>query len=44
MANKGLSVGEKAPDFILPATFNRKFSLSEFAGQPVIITFLRGTW
>ncbi|SFA71235.1 AhpC/TSA family protein [Bacillus sp. cl95] len=44
MANKGLTVGVKAPEFELPATNNQKIRLSDFSKQPVIITFLRGTW
>ncbi|NKE06531.1 redoxin domain-containing protein [Bacillus selenatarsenatis] len=44
MANRGLNVGKPAPDFALPGTYNTKYSLSDFAGQPIIIVFLRGTW
>jgi peroxiredoxin len=44
MPNKGLTVGKKAPDFALPATNNRQIRLSDYGQQPVIITFLRGTW
>lgn len=44
LANKGLTVGVKAPEFELPATNNQKIRLSDFSKQPVIITFLRGTW
>jgi len=44
LANRGLNVGKKAPDFALLGTNNIKYSLSDFANQPVIIVFLRGTW
>jgi thioredoxin-dependent peroxiredoxin len=44
LVNRGLNVGKQAPDFALPGTNNTKYSLSDFAGQPVIIVFLRGTW
>jgi peroxiredoxin len=35
----GLPAGAKAPDFTLPSTPDQKVSLSEFAGQPVILAF-----
>src|SRR5579862_6960305 len=38
-SQSALSVGTKAPDFTLPSTPDQKVSLSEFAGQPVILAF-----
>ena len=35
----GLAAGTKAPDFTLPSTPDQRVSLSEFAGQPVILAF-----
>lgn len=37
-----LSVGEQAPDFTLPGTGDRTYSLSEFAGRPVVLVFYPG--
>jgi peroxiredoxin len=37
-----LSVGETAPDFSLPGTGGRSYSLSELAGQPVVLVFYPG--
>lgn len=34
-----LQVGEKAPDFTLPATTAEKFSLSQFAGKNNVVLF-----
>ncbi len=34
-----LSVGDKAPDFILPATTQEKWSLSELIGKKNIVLF-----
>jgi len=41
-----LSVGSRAPEFILPAANqDGEFSLSDLLRQgPVILEFLRGTW
>lgn len=36
------SVGEQAPDFTLPGTGGREYSLSSFRGQPVVIVFYPG--
>jgi len=33
------SVGDKAPDFILPAQDGREVSLSSFRGKPVVLYF-----
>jgi peroxiredoxin Q/BCP len=37
-----LSVGDAAPDFTLPATGDRNVSLSDYAGQPVVLVFYPG--
>jgi peroxiredoxin Q/BCP len=37
-----LSVGDAAPDFTLPATGGRNVSLSDYAGQPVVLVFYPG--
>jgi thioredoxin-dependent peroxiredoxin len=34
-----LQVGEKAPDFTLPATTAEKFSLSQFQGKSNVVLF-----
>jgi peroxiredoxin Q/BCP len=38
----GASVGDIAPDFTLPGTGGRNFSLSAYRGQPVVIVFYPG--
>jgi len=38
-AHRALGAGTVAPNFVLPATPDQKISLSEFAGQPVILAF-----
>ena len=37
-----LGVGDQAPDFTLPGTGGREYSLSEFRGQPVVLVFYPG--
>mgnify|MGYP001285202234 FL=1 len=37
-----LGVGDQAPAFTLPGTGSREYSLSEFAGQPVVLVFYPG--
>lgn len=37
-----ISIGDIAPDFMLPATGGRSVSLSDFRGQPVVIVFYPG--
>jgi peroxiredoxin Q/BCP len=37
-----LAVGDRAPDFTLPGTGGRDYSLSEFAGHPVVLVFYPG--
>ena len=41
---KLLSPGTKAPDFTLPSTPNQSVSLSELAGQRVILAFYPADW
>ena len=36
------SVGELAPDFTLPGTGGRSYSLSSYRGQPVVVVFYPG--
>lgn len=36
------SIGDIAPDFSLPGTGGKSYSLSEFRGQPVVIVFYPG--
>ena len=38
----GPSVGDPAPDFTLPGTGGRDYTLSEHRGQPVVIVFYPG--
>lgn len=37
-----IAVGDKAPDFTLPGTAGRTYSLSEYAGKPVVLVFYPG--
>ena len=37
-----LSVGDTAPEFTLPGTGARSYSLSEYRGQPVVLVFYPG--
>jgi peroxiredoxin Q/BCP len=37
-----VSVGDKAPDFTLPGTGDRSYSLSQYAGQTVVLVFYPG--
>ena len=37
-----LGIGDAAPDFTLPGTGGRNYSLSEFRGKPVVIVFYPG--
>ncbi|MCA9432603.1 MAG: redoxin domain-containing protein, partial [Candidatus Omnitrophica bacterium] len=34
-----LQIGEKAPDFDLPSTDGKHYSLSDFSGDPVLVIF-----
>ena len=38
----GLSVGEAAPDFTLPGTGGRSYSLRDYRGKPVVLVFYPG--
>ncbi len=40
--NERVGVGDRAPDFTLPGTGGRDYSLSDYAGQPVVIVFYPG--
>ena len=37
-----VAVGDKAPDFSLPGTGDRSYSLSQYAGQTVVLVFYPG--
>lgn len=37
-----VGVGDQAPDFTLPGTGGRTYSLSEYAGSPVVLVFYPG--
>ncbi len=37
-----LKVGERAPDFTLPGTDDREYSLSQYRGRPVVLVFYPG--
>lgn len=37
-----IKVGDRAPDFTLPGTGGRSYSLSDFAGKPLVIAFYPG--
>ena len=37
-----LSIGDAAPDFTLPGTGDRSYTLVEFRGQPVVLVFYPG--
>jgi peroxiredoxin Q/BCP len=37
-----VGVGDRAPDFTLPGTGGRTYSLSEYAGRPVVLVFYPG--
>lgn len=39
-----IKLGEKAPDFGLPAADGKTVRLSDFAGHNVLIDFYRGYW
>lgn len=40
----GLSVGDKAPPFTLPATVGKQASLSDFPGKSVVLFFFTGAF
>jgi peroxiredoxin Q/BCP len=37
-----LTVGDRAPDFTLPGTDAKRYSLSDFAGHPLVLVFYPG--
>ena len=37
-----LKAGDRAPDFTLPGTSGKSYSLSDYAGKPVVIVFYPG--
>ena len=37
-----VNVGDSAPDFDLPGTGDRRYKLSDFRGQPVVVVFYPG--
>lgn len=37
-----VGVGDQAPDFTLPGTGDREYSLSEFLGRPIVLVFYPG--
>ncbi len=37
-----LGVGDRAPDFTLPGTGGREYTLAEYRGQPVVLVFYPG--
>ena len=39
---QSVEVGDFAPDFTLPGTANKKYSLSQFRGQTVVLVFYPG--
>lgn len=39
-----LKVGDLAPDFMVPATFNRFVNLKEFRGKNVVLVFFPLAW
>jgi peroxiredoxin Q/BCP len=38
----GVGVGDRAPDFTLPGTGGKDYSLADYAGQPVVLVFYPG--
>lgn len=40
--SRGINVGDAAPDFTLPGTGARNFSLSQYRGSPVVLVFYPG--
>jgi peroxiredoxin Q/BCP len=41
-SQKPVDVGDLAPDFTLPGTSNKSYSLSQFRGQTVVLVFYPG--
>ncbi|MEO1055636.1 MAG: peroxiredoxin [Actinomycetota bacterium] len=40
--SRALGVGDHAPDFDLPGTGDRNYTLTEFSGRPVVLVFYPG--
>ena len=40
--SRGINVGDAAPDFTLPGTGARNYSLSQYRGSPVVLVFYPG--
>jgi thioredoxin-dependent peroxiredoxin len=38
----GVGVGDRAPDFDLPGTGDRRYTLAEYRGRPVVLVFYPG--
>lgn len=38
----GVGIGDQAPDFSLPGTGGRTYSLADFAGKPLVLVFYPG--
>jgi peroxiredoxin Q/BCP len=38
----GVGVGDRAPDFDLPGTGDRRYTLTEYRGRPVVLVFYPG--
>lgn len=43
MFGKKVRVGQKAPDFVLPANDKRTYSLEDFRGKPLLLSFARSS-
>lgn len=44
LPSSSLTVGQAAPDFTLPSTPDKKISLSELRGHPVVLVFYPADW
>jgi peroxiredoxin Q/BCP len=44
LENKGLEIGQTAPNWELLGLAGEKVSLSQFRGRPLLLLFFRGTW
>lgn len=39
-----LKIGDKAPDFLLPATHNRFVQLKDYLGKNIVVAFFPLAW
>jgi peroxiredoxin len=39
-----LHEGDSAPDFALPTADRKTIRLWDYAGKPLVVVFIRGTW